>query len=58
MDDKQLAKLIRKNMEKAAANSSRLRPKKSYDPTAPDRDEDEAGAERTQLFKDMKKREF
>ena len=57
MDDKQLAKLIKKNMEKAA-NPSRLRPKKSYDPTAPDRDEDEAAAERSQLFKEMKKREF
>ena len=57
MDDKQLAKLIRKNAEKAA-RPSKLRPSKTYDPTAPERDEDEAAAERTQLFKDMKKREF
>ena len=56
MDDKQLAKLIRKN----AANAARSKavPSKTYDPTAPVRDEDDAAQERTQLFKDMKKREF
>jgi hypothetical protein len=59
MDDKQLAKLIRKNAAKAA-RPSKLRPAKKYDPTLQNREEtDEAAeAERTQLFKDMKKREF
>jgi hypothetical protein len=57
MDDKQLAKLIRKNAAKAA-NPSKLRPAKKYDATLPDREEDDAAAERTQLFKEMKKREF
>jgi hypothetical protein len=56
MDDKQLAKLIRKNAAKAAEAAKRR--SKTYDPTAPTRDEDEADAERTQLFKDMKRREF
>ena len=57
MDDKQLAKLIKKNMEKAA-KPSKLRPAKKYDATLPEREDDAAAAERTQLFKDMKKREF
>lgn len=57
MDDKQLAKLIKKNAAKAAA-PSKLRPAKPYDATVPTREEDDAGAERTQLFKEMKKREF
>jgi hypothetical protein len=57
MDDKQLAKLIRKNAAKAA-NPSKLRPAKKYDATLPDREEDDATAERKQLFKEMKKREF
>jgi hypothetical protein len=57
MDDKQLAKLIRKNAAKAAEASKRRQPRK-YDPTAPSRDEDEADVERSQLFEEMKKREF
>jgi hypothetical protein len=57
MDDKQLAKLIRKNAEKAAQPPKPGRGR-AYDPTAPVRDEDAADAERTQLFKDMKRREF
>ena len=59
MDDKQLAKLIRKNAAKAA-QPSRLRPAKKYDPTLQNReDEDDAAAnERTQMFKEMKRREF
>ena len=59
MDEKQLAKLIRKNAAKAA-RPSKLRPAKKYDPTLTTRrpEEDEADAERTQLFKEMKKREF
>ena len=58
MNDKQLAKLIRQNAAKAAAKTSRVRPAKAYDPTLPERDEDDAAVERTQMFKEMKKREF
>ena len=61
MNEKQLAqkmaKLIKQNAAKAA-KPSRLRPAKSYDATLPQRDEDDADAERTQMFKDMKRREF
>lgn len=57
MDDKQLAKLIRQNAAKAA-KLAQSRAGRAYDPTAPNRDEDEADAERTKLFKEMKRREF
>lgn len=57
MNDKQLAKLIRQNAAKAA-QPSRLRPAKAYDATLPEREEDDADAERKQMFKEMKKREF
>lgn len=57
MDDKQLAKLIRKNAEKAA-RPSKLRPSRAYDTTVPAREEDDADAERARLFDEMKKREF
>ena len=61
MNEKQLAqrlaKLIKQNAAKAA-KPSRLRPAKSYDATLPQRDEDEADVERTQMFKEMKRREF
>ncbi len=57
MDDKQLAKLIRKNAEKAA-QPSKLRPARAYDTTIPAREEDDADAERARLFDEMKKREF
>ena len=57
MNEKQLAKLIRQNAAKAA-KPSRLRPARAYDSTLPQREENEADAERSQLFKDMKRREF
>ena len=57
MNEKQLAKLIRQNAAKAA-KPSRLRPARAYDATLPRREEDEADAERTAMFKEMKKREF
>jgi hypothetical protein len=58
MNEKQLAALVRKNMAKAAKAK---KPKsKTYDATLdatrrPDNPEDE---EATELFKEMKKREF
>lgn len=57
MDEKQLAKLIRKNSE-AAAKLSKKRTAK-YDDTlpTPPADEDET-IEREHFFKEMKKREF
>ncbi len=57
MNDKQIAKLIRKNAAKAA-KPSKLRPARAYDPTLPPREEDQADAERTAMFKEMKRREF
>jgi hypothetical protein len=58
MNEKQLAKLIKQNAAKAAAKTSRMRPAKAYDATLPSRDQDDADVERTQMFKDMKRREF
>jgi hypothetical protein len=58
MNEKQLAKLIKQNSAKAAAKTSKVRPAKAYDATLPSRDQDDADVERTQMFKDMKRREF
>jgi hypothetical protein len=58
MNEKQLAKLIKQNAAKAAAKTSKMRPAKAYDATLPSRDQDDADVERTQMFKDMKRREF
>ncbi|HEU4628840.1 MAG TPA: hypothetical protein VFS08_03815 [Gemmatimonadaceae bacterium] len=59
MNEKQLAKLVKKTTAAAAAKSSRVRPAKAYDPTLQNRsDDDEADVERAQLFDQMKKREF
>jgi hypothetical protein len=58
MKESQLAKLIKKNAAKAAAKTSKVRPAKAYDATLPSRDQDDADVERTQMFKEMKKREF
>jgi hypothetical protein len=62
VDDKQLAKLIRKNVAKVekAANA---KVKRNYDPTLAatrgTKDEDaDSEVERTQFFKEMKRREF
>ncbi|HUF28677.1 MAG TPA: hypothetical protein VMM18_16980 [Gemmatimonadaceae bacterium] len=58
MDAKQLAKLVRKNAEKAA-KVVKGRDGRAYDstlpPTTPD---DEAAIERDHFFKEMKRREF
>ena len=59
MNEKQLAKLIKKTSEKAAAKSSKVRPARAYDPTLQNRpDHDEKAEERSQMFDQMKKREF
>jgi hypothetical protein len=58
MNEKQLAKLIRKTTQKAAA--AKAKPRRAYDATlevtkAPETDED---IERADFFAEMKKREF
>ena len=61
MDDKQLAKLIRKNAQKAekAANARRGRAYDStIDATRGTNADDATGVERQQFFKEMKRREF
>ena len=58
MDEKQLAKLIRKNAEKAE-KLSKSRAGKKYDQTLPQTPDDEdASIDRDHFFKEMKKREF
>jgi len=58
MDEKQLAKLVKKNMEKAS--KPKTPPRKTYDSTLdvtrrPATDQDQ---ERQEFFDQMKKREF
>ncbi|HUQ81783.1 MAG TPA: hypothetical protein VM076_11615 [Gemmatimonadaceae bacterium] len=62
MDDKQLAKLIRKNVAKVE-KAATAKQKRTYDPTlAATRGTKEQDAdtevEREQFFKEMKRREF
>jgi hypothetical protein len=61
MDDKQLAKLVRKNAEKAA-KLAKARSKRFIDPTieatSPPEEDDDAAIERAHFFKEMKRREF
>lgn len=61
VDDKQLAKLIKRTTAKAEQAAKARRPR-GYDPTLaatrpPDADED-AAVDRTAFFKEMKRREF
>lgn len=58
MDEKQLAKLVRKTVEKA--NKPKTNPRRTYDPTLDitRRPETEADTEAAELFEQMKKREF
>jgi hypothetical protein len=59
MNEKQLAKLIKKTTAKAEKNTSKQRPAKAYDPTLQNRpDHDETAEERAKMFDEMKKREF
>lgn len=62
MDDKQLAKLIRKNVAKVE-KAAKAKQNRTYDPTlaatrgTTDEDAD-VEVERDQFFKEMKRREF
>ena len=59
MNEKQLAKLIKKTTTKAEQNTSRVRPAKAYDPSLQNRkDQDDTDIERAQMFEEMRKREF
>ena len=59
MNDKQLAKLIKKTTARAEATTSRVRPAKAYDPSLQNRpDEDDASDQRGKFFDEMKRREF
>jgi len=59
VDDKKIAKLIRKNAAKAE-KAAQARRGKSFDPTlaATRGPEDENELERQRMFKEMKRREF
>jgi hypothetical protein len=57
MDEKQLAKLIRKNVEKAE-KASKGRAGKNYDNTLPPKPDYDTDLDREHFFKEMKRREF
>ncbi len=61
MDDKQLAKLIRRNAAKAL-QVAKARQGRAYDQTLavtkPTTDDDDESLERQHFFKEMKRREF
>ena len=58
MDEKQLAKLVRKNAA-LAEKLAKARKGRAYDPTLPKTTDDEDDAiERQRFFKEMKRREF
>jgi len=59
VNEKQLAKLIKKTTTQAEKNTSRARPAKAYDPSLQNRtDQDDTDLERAQMFEQMRKREF
>ena len=59
MNDKQLAKLIRKTTDAAEKSSARKRKDRAFDPTLQNRqDHDEEAEERSRMFEEMRKREF
>jgi hypothetical protein len=59
VNEKQLAKLIKQNQQKAVAKSAKARQIKAFDPTLVTKQEDDdANIEREQLFKELKRREF
>jgi hypothetical protein len=57
MDEKQLAKLIRKNAERAE-KLSKGRAGKTYDNTLPPKPDDDTDLDREHFFKEMKRRDF
>jgi hypothetical protein len=58
VNEKQLAKLIKQNQQKAQAKAQKPRPGRAFDPTLVTNNEEEGDAERQQLFKELKRREF
>jgi hypothetical protein len=57
MDEKQLAKLIKKNIK--ATDRSKKRPSaRNYDPTLTRNEIEEQDVERQEFFDEMKRREF
>jgi len=58
MNDKQLAKLIKKTAAKAEKNIAKKNTVRAFDPTLGKRDVEDSDVEREQMFKDMKRREF
>lgn len=57
MDPKQLAKLVRKNAERAE-KLAKARQSRRFDKTLPPSRDDESDLERRQFFKEMQRREF
>jgi hypothetical protein len=57
MNEKQLAKLIKKNAAKAA-KLAKAREGRAYDATLPPPQDADSDVEREQFFKEMKRREF
>ena len=58
MNDKQLAKLIKKTAEKAEKNIAKKNTVRTFDPTLNKRDVEDSDVEREQMFKEMRRREF
>ena len=57
MDDKQLQKLIRKNVEKVE-KAQKNKQQRTYDNTLPNRQTTDDDLERQEFFDEMKRREF
>jgi len=57
MDEKQLAKLVRKNAERAE-KLAKARQSRKFDKTLPPSRDDDNDLEREHFFKEMKRREF
>lgn len=57
MDDKQLQKLIRKNVEKVE-KAQKQKQERNYDSTLPRRQTTDDDLERQDFFDEMKRREF
>ena len=57
MDDKQLQKLIKKNLE-TSGHGKKKPPAKQYDSTLTRKEVEDVDSERDKFFDEMKKREF
>ena len=58
MNDKQLAKLIKKTAAKAEKNIAKKNTVRAFDPTLAKRDVEDKDVEREHMFKEMRRREF